>query len=316
MALGAALLFTGACHAADDTSGPGAAPASASATADNTAALCKSGGEASRTAVLGLFGKLAELTGGDTPPGEADLVRVYQSTFGTLRDELLGSSATATDPRFAAVLKKVAAEADKLATAADPQALGTKGLEATLGELEKFCPREGTTGASTAPGGLVAGAIGAPGSACVLPVTFAVPDRWKPASMEMADDDPLAELTRKGPLRMACEISARPAGLTGFLRVWIDPRNTTDGTAALQSFLTGAKSRDVVYTPATFGGRDGVEVRYRLYSTLLEEYSDRRAFAVPTPSGAVVVELSGLESDDPVLRSAYEQARSTLKTTS
>jgi hypothetical protein len=159
---------------------------------------------------------------------------------------------------------------------------------------------------------VVNGTVGAKGSGCELPVTFAVAPKWAPKAVVTEDDDPLAELTRKGPLRMACEISARPAGLTGFLRVWIDPAASGDARAPLKALLTGSKTRKADYTPGKIGGRDGMELKYQVFSELMEEYSDRRAFAVLTPGGAVVVELSGLDSDDPAMQSAYEQAKSTL----
>jgi hypothetical protein len=311
VALGATLLFTGACNASAGGSGAAGAPPSASAPSGNTAEICKSGGEAARTAVLELFSKMAETAKGGDEPGQAELVQIYQSTFGTLRDDLRSSGAKATDPEFAAVLTAIAAEADKLAQASDPEAAGTQGFEDALAKLEKYCP-SGTPGASTAPGGVVNGTVGAKGSGCELPVTFAVAAKWEPKAVEFKDDDPLAELARRGPLRMACEISAKGAGLVGFLRVWIDPAATGDARAALKALLKGEKTRKAAYQPVTIGGRDGMELTYQTYSELLEEYSDRRAFAVPTPGGAVVVELSGVESDDPAMQSAYEQARSTL----
>ncbi len=315
VALGATLLFTSACGSPAGEPGPaGSAPPGAAASgdpgADNTARLCKSGGEAARTVVLDLFSQLAAAAKGNETPSQADLTRVYRSTFGKLRDDLRGAGAEATDPEFAAVLEAIATEADKLATTSDPESVGTEGFEEALGKLEKHCP-SGTPGASPAPGGAAGGTVGAKGSACELPVSFAVAAKWQPKAVEFADGDPLAELGRKGTLRMACEISARPAGLTGFLRVWIGPA-TGDPRAALRALLTGAKIRKADYTPVPIGGRDGMELKYQSYSELMEEYSDRQAFAVMAPGGAVVVELSGLESGDPAMRAAYEQARSTL----
>ncbi len=316
--LAAALLFAGACDSpttgAAGTTPSASTPATA-APAGNTAELCKSGGEAARSAVLDLLTKMAGAAEGDKTPSQAELNRIYQSTFGTLRDDLSGAAAEATDPRFAAVLTDIAAEAGKLATARDPEAAGTQGFQNALAKLETYCP-SGTPGASTAPGGVVNGAVGAKGSGCELPVTFSVAPKWKPKAVAVEDDDPLAELARRGPLRMACEIDAKPAGLTGFLRVWIDPATGGDARGALKALLTGGKTRKVGYTPVKIGGRDGRELRYQSFSELMEEYTDRRAFAVPTPGGAVVVELSGLESDDPAMQSAYEQAKSTLTVTS
>jgi hypothetical protein len=303
LTLGAVLMFASACGGTEQRSAAAPAPSPSG----NTAAICKSGGEAARKAVLELFGKMA---------GEDDLATAYKSTFGTLRDDLSTASGQATDPEFAAVLKAIADEAGKIATASDPEAVGTEGFQAALGKLETYCP-SGSPGASTAPGGVVSGAVGAEGSGCELPVTFSVAPKWQPKDVTTDDNDPLAALTRKGSLRMRCEISARPAGLTGFLRVWIGPpAGGGDSRAALKELLTGTKNRKAVYTPVVIGGRDGTELTYELYSELMEEYSRRQAFAVETPAGAVVVELSGLESDDPAMLSAYELAKSSLTVTS
>jgi hypothetical protein len=300
--LGAFLLFASACGGAEPE--PAAAPAPSPSS--NTVAICKSGGQAAQKAVLDLFGRMAT---------EKDLTKAYQTTFGTLRDDLSTASGQATDPAFAAVLKAIADEAAKLATADDPEAVGTDGFQTALAKLETYCP-SGSPGASTAPGGVVNGAVGAKGSGCELPVTFSVAPKWQPKDVTMKDDDPLAELGRKGSLRMRCEISARPAGLTGFLRVWIGPPAARDTRAALKELLTGSKTRKAGYTPVRLGGAEGMELKYENYSELLEEWTPRQAFAVATGGGAVVVELSGLESDDPAMQSAYDLAKSTLTVTS
>lgn len=306
VALGAALFFAGGCNSAASNDGAGGSVPPSAAAAGNTAEICKSGGEAARTAVLDLFGKMADAAG-----DPAKLTEVYRSTFGTLRDELDSASGKATDPAFAAVLKGIAAEAGKLATASDPEALGTEAFQAELAKLETYCP-SGTPGASTAPGGVVGGAVGAKGSACELPVTFTVAEKWQPKAVKIEDGDPLAELARRGKLRMACEINARPAGLAAFLRVWVAPPAAGDLRSALKALLTGEKTRKAGYTPVKIGGGDAMELKYQVYSELMEEYSDRRAFAVATADGPVVVELSGLEGDDPAAQAAYEQAKSTL----
>ncbi|MBG0564115.1 lipoprotein [Actinoplanes aureus] len=310
VALGATLLSAGACNTSDSNSG--AAGASASA-ASNTAEICKSSGEAARTAVMGLLGKIAVIAKGNDAPTDAEMTELYQSTFGALRDDLNKSSAEATDPEFAVVLKDIAAEAGKLATAADPVALGNEGFQTALGKLETHCPSDSRSSAapSGAPGGAAGAAVGAKGSACELPVTFSAAEKWQPKKVEVDEGDPLAELARKGSLRMACEINGRPAGLTAFVRVWIDPKGTT-ARKALKQILTGAKTRKVTYAKIKLGGRDGVELSYQLFSELLEEYSDRQAFAVKTPGGVVVVELSGLGGDDPAVQAAYDLAKSTL----
>lgn len=308
--LGLALL-TGACGS---SGGDSAAPApAASSAAGNTAEICASGGTAARDVVLGLFKQIGDVSK-DGEPSEGELSLIYKDTFGKLRDDLAAHAGRATDPGLAAVLKDIAAEADKVATAPDPAAAGNEGLQAALGKLEQYCPRDGKPGssASAAPGGVVAGAVGAAGSGCELPVTFPVAEKWKPKAVDVADDDPLAELARKGSLRMVCEIDAKPAGHLGFIRVWSDAK-ADEPRAALKPLVTEAKTRKVAYTPFTAGGRDAVEVTFEQHQKLLDEWSKRRAFAVRTTGGMIVVELGGLDSEEhDGMLPAYEQAKSGL----
>jgi len=310
--LALALLLTGACNRPDGT--PGAPPAAPSASAaGNTAEICASGGTKARDVVVDLFTQLAG-AGKDGEPTEADLTKIYQDTFGRLSDDLAAEAARATDPGLATVLNDIAAEAGEIAAAPDPSAAGNEDLQAALTKLDGYCPTgDPSSSASTAPGGVVAGAVGAKGSGCELPVTFTVAEKWKPKAVEVADDDPLAELARKGPLRMACEIDGKPAGHLGFIRVWVDPAATGDARAALQPMLTGEKTRKVTWTPFTAAGRPAAEVAFEQYRELTEEYAPRRAFAVVTPAGAVVVELGGLDAEEhAAMLPAYELARGSV----
>ncbi|MGA5299958.1 lipoprotein [Nucisporomicrobium flavum] len=304
------VLLTGACGTGD---GGAAAPATSTtaSAAGNTAEICASGGKAARDVVVGLFSKLGAAAK-DGEPSEADLTRIYQDTFGKLGDDLEAHAARATDPGLAAVLREIAAEADKVAAAPDADA-GTKGFQAALGKLEQYCPDgEPGAGSSAKPGAVAGGAVGAKGSACELPVTFPVAPKWKPKAVQVDDGDPLAELARKGSLRMVCEIDAKPAGHLGFLRVWSDPKGG-DPKAALRSLIKGEKTRTVSYTPFTAGGQDAVEVSYEQYQELLEEHVKRRAFAVRTPAGAIVVELGTLDSEEfEGMLPAYERAKTGL----
>ncbi|MEV4709340.1 lipoprotein [Actinoplanes sp. NPDC049316] len=306
------VLFTGACGAKDGGTAAPAPASSAPAAAGNTAEICASGGSAARDVVVGLFSKLGAAAK-DGKPDEAALTRIYRDTFGKLGDDLEAHAARATDPGLAAVLREIAAEADKVAAAPDAEA-GTKGFQAALGKLEQYCPdgEPGTT-SSAEPGAPADGVVGAKGSACELPVTFPVAPKWKPKAVEVADDDPLAELARKGPLRMVCEIDAKPAGHVGFLRVWSDPKGG-EPRAALQPLVSGKKTRNVTYKPFTAGGQGAVEVSFEQYQELLEEHVKRRAFAVRTPGGAVVVELGTLDSSEfEAMLPAYDLAKGGLK---
>jgi hypothetical protein len=309
VALGVTLAFTAACNSSGDgAGGPSAAPVATG----NTAEICASGGTAARQVVVDLFTKVAEAAKGDTEPTPADLNKIYQQTFSELGRQLTEHAAKATDPELAATLTDIAAEADKVATAPEPAAAGTTGLQAAIGKLEKHCPSGGPS-SSAAPAGPGDGTVGAAGSACELPVTFKVADGWKPKAVEVEENDPLAELTRRGPLQMACEIDAKPAGLLGFLRVWIDPSPSAEPRAAVEPFLEGKKNRNVKYTPVTVGGAQAVDVSYEQYQELLEENLKRRAFAVRTPAGVVVLEVGGLSDEDHrSLLPAYELAKGSL----
>ncbi|WP_306205155.1 lipoprotein [Actinoplanes sp. RD1] len=164
---------------------------------------------------------------------------------------------------------------------------------------------------STAPP--PAATVGAPGSACELPVTLGLAESWKPKAVELAADDPLAELARRGPLTMACEIDAKPAGNIGFLRVWTgagqDPR------AALQAFL-GTDAVSPAFTDVTIGGKPAVEVVYQSRSRLDDELEKERAFAVPTAEGLVAVVLDSFDDvEHEQMIPAYELAKSTLTVT-
>ncbi|WP_203829513.1 lipoprotein [Actinoplanes palleronii] len=316
-ALGATLLFAGACETSEDDAGAAGTPRGAAASAaDNTAEICKSGGEAARTVVVNLFKQLADVMKSGSDAADVDLNKIYATTFGSLRDTLTAESGKATDPKLAAVLTEIATEANKIATAGEPETVGTDGLEASLTKLETFCPSttpsaSAAAGATGTPG--ATGVVGAKGSPCVLPVSFTIPAKWTMKSIDLEDDSPLAELGRKGSLKMACEVDSRPAGPIGFLRVWAGPKSVQDPRAALKAFQTGETTRKVTYAPVEFDGQPGVELKYQTYSKLLEEWSDRQAFAVPTPKGAVVVELGGLERDDPAVLAGYAQAKSSVK---
>ena len=309
------LLLTGACNKPGATPGTPAAQPSPSA-AGNTAEVCASGGTKARDVVVDLFTELAGAGAGGEPT-EAELTKIYQDTFGRLGDDLAAEAARATDPGLATVLTDIAAEADEIATAPDPSAAGNEGLQAALAKLDQYCPTgDPSSAAATAPGGVVAGAVGARGSGCELPITFSVAEKWKPKAVEVAEDDPLAELTRKGPLRMACEIDGKPAGHLGFIRVWVDPDAAGDARAALQPMLTGEKTRKVAWKPFTAGGREATEVSFEQYRELTEEYAPRRAFAVVTPAGAAVVELGGLDAEEhAAMLPAYELARGSVAVT-
>ncbi|MFI6824375.1 lipoprotein [Micromonospora sp. NPDC050187] len=166
---------------------------------------------------------------------------------------------------------------------------------------------------TTPPVAPEAARIGAPGSACDMPVTFALAESWKPKAVTVAPDNPLAELTRRGPLTMVCEIDAKPAGNLGFLRVW-----TGDGNKlrpSLEAFI-GTDAHEPTYTEVRIGDRPALEVVYQEKSQLDDTMDQERVFAVETPQGIVAVSLDSLDSEEhESMLPAYELAKSSLTTT-
>ncbi|WP_250031249.1 lipoprotein [Paractinoplanes maris] len=153
--------------------------------------------------------------------------------------------------------------------------------------------------------------IGAAGSACELPVTFGIAESWKPKAVEkMADDDPFAELARRGPLTMACEVDAKPAGSIGFLRVYTG--STGEPRATLTAFI-GKRALKPAFTELQIGGRPGLEVVYQQKNQLDDEIDQERAFVVQTGQELVAVSLDSFDSGEHEdMLPAYELAKSTL----
>jgi len=186
-------------------------------------------------------------------------------------------------------------------------------------------PSGGTdTGAGTGKNGdgaPVAGAapekgvtLGTPGSACELPVTFALVAGWEPEAVKVDPDSELAELGRQGSATMVCEIDAKPAGNIGYLRVW-QGEGSTAPRAALEDFVAGdANAAEASYKESEAGTVPAVEVTYTVEAELLDERRTERAFAVTTPKGPVVVHLGGLDpAEHEAMLPAYELARKTLR---
>jgi len=134
------------------------------------------------------------------------------------------------------------------------------------------------------PAPAAAGGKSAP--ACALPVAFDVASKWT-AKAVGAD----AAAAFGGPDTVACEVDGKPAGIIGFIRVYV--AKVADPRAALQEHLTRATKADgqrfrQITTPAGAGW----EVGYQ------DEDSPVRAFAVPAGSGTVVVEWGGLDEEE------------------
>ncbi|MFI5932212.1 lipoprotein [Actinoplanes sp. NPDC051494] len=169
-------------------------------------------------------------------------------------------------------------------------------------------PAEPTAAATAGATTLPAARVGADGSACTLPVEFDLATRWKPAAVDAAAAGELADLFRSGPFTMLCEISAKPAGSIGFLRVYVAAGRTGTPRSHLETFVAGqfpdqrrAGNFEVVksgYAEVTTGGQAAAEVTYETWNTSMEHAGKYSAFAVNTAGGAVVVHLSAFGADE------------------
>ncbi|MGW0608409.1 lipoprotein [Streptomyces sp. NPDC002644] len=178
------------------------------------------------------------------------------------------------------------------------------------------------------------GTVGPAGSPCELPVSFDTAAGWKaeevtdperaledmPEDMkELGLDDVARELVRQGPVTAACEVDGDGAGHLGFLRVWTADPSGDDATTVLKAFVDAETEGAEKARYGTFGTGDGLraaEVEYLTMSVLWEELVPRRALALVTPDGPVVVHLGGTdEQEHEAMLPAYELARTTLHTT-
>lgn len=127
--------------------------------------------------------------------------------------------------------------------------------------------------------------VGAPDTACPLPVIVDLPDKWKPVHLDEGEFS-------QGGLDNVCEIDAKPAGSIGFLRVWVGPASTP--RTALESFVADQKNAgDPRYRDTTVGKGSGVEV------TWVDPESGRhRAFAMSTPLKTVMISAGTIDDDE------------------
>lgn len=191
-----------------------------------------------------------------------------------------------------------APEGDDAKTSASPSATPeTSGKDGKDG-------KDGAVGTAADSGGT----IGAAGSACELPVRFDIAKSWKAEAVEA----PL----RQGPVSLACEIDAKPAGSIGFLRVWTGASGDADARTVLEAFVAADEGAGTAqYRSFRSGELSGVEVEYLYAGELLDEKKEESAFAVVTADGPVVVHLGGLDTEEhEEMLPAYELAKRTLRT--
>ncbi|MFC9591846.1 lipoprotein [Streptomyces sp. NPDC056944] len=203
-------------------------------------------------------------------------------------------------------------------TAAVPAALVAAGLLLTacgaLGTTPEPDDAPARAGAPEKPAVPAAAAtLGGKGSACALPVSFALAEGWKPEAIENPEDPEFAALTRQGPATVRCEVDAKPSGNIGYLRVWTAPKGPA--RTALEGFVKAEKGSSAVsYRETRAGALPATEVTYRVRDPLTEESKEERAFAVSTPEATVIVHLGGLDTDEHrAMLPAYELAKTTAK---
>ncbi|MCW8376277.1 lipoprotein [Streptomyces justiciae] len=171
------------------------------------------------------------------------------------------------------------------------------------------------------------GTVGAPDSACLLPVGFDLAAEWKADAIDgsAADgsgkagvDEDMASLLRQGPVSLVCEVDAKPAGHLGFLRVYTGEAGEKDGDAraVLEAFVAAQDGAEKAkYSTFEGDGVSGAEVEYLATSELLDEAKQESAFAVVTPDGPVVIHLGGADSEEHQdMLPAFELAKKTLHT--
>ncbi|MCX5228399.1 lipoprotein [Streptomyces sp. NPDC006553] len=155
--------------------------------------------------------------------------------------------------------------------------------------------------------------LGGPGTACALPVSFGLAEKWTPKAIEDPENPEFAALTRQGPATVRCEVDAKPAGHVGFLRVWTAGKGSA--RTVLEGFVKAEQNAsEVTYKESGSGAGPVTEVTYTVFDKPAEESKEERAFAVSTPKGTVIVHLGGLDTaEHRAMIPAYELARTTLK---
>lgn len=160
------------------------------------------------------------------------------------------------------------------------------------------------------------GTVGGSGSACALPVTFDFAKGWKPKAVTFDPGSEIDELLAKqGPVVLACEIDAKPAGNIGFLRVWTGDASDSTPRRILEAFVAGEPNAGkITYKETAAGALSAAEVGYTVSGELLDEPKTERAFAVTTPDGPVVVHLGGLDTQEhEEMLPAYELAKKSVR---
>ncbi|WP_037676659.1 lipoprotein [Streptomyces griseus] len=184
----------------------------------------------------------------------------------------------------------------------------------------------GASGASGSAGAAAAsgGTLGGPGTACELPVSFETAARWTAEAVRSGGgsagsggtEEQPQELLYQGPVALACEVDAKPAGHIGFLRVYTGKPGNADARGVLEAFVAAENgASEEKYRSFKAGGLSGVEVEYLYTSEILDETKKEHALAVATADGPVVLHLGGIDTEEhAAMLPAFELAKRTLRT--
>ncbi|MDQ0933374.1 hypothetical protein QFZ49_003314 [Streptomyces turgidiscabies] len=104
---------------------------------------------------------------------------------------------------------------------------------------------------------------------------------------------------RQGPVTLACEIDAKPAGHLGFLRVWSQARTSGSTQQVLDAFLAGQQHITERHNRRTTAGvLPAVETTYLVADGEQNTAKRERALAVATPHGVILLHLGGLDTTE------------------
>jgi hypothetical protein len=154
--------------------------------------------------------------------------------------------------------------------------------------------------------------VGGSSASCKLPVSFDVAAKWKANQVESLEAG--GALANQGAFAMACEIDAKPAGNLGFLRVWTSTK-TGPARKALEEFLAADRNITVPeIRDVTVAGASAAEATYVRDNPTAEIKKRERILVVPTPDGAALLHLGGLDDEEhEQMLPAYVLAKQTMK---
>lgn len=156
--------------------------------------------------------------------------------------------------------------------------------------------------------------IGTAGTACELPVSFEVAKGWKPKASSADDARMLAKLYDRTSTKATCAIDAKPAGLLGTMRVWTGERTDKSPRQVLDAFMADEKRVvEQEFSETKAGDLPAAEVTYKEKSPILDEPAPKRALAVTTPKGTMILILTAFDDGEyKDMLPAYELAKKTM----